>query len=194
MPPQLLELIDHYGYWILFVGSAIDHTGLPTALILFAGFAASGRFDIWTVLIVSFFSGIVTDNILYFLGAYGGRPLVLKCAHWFNVEDEKLHELEELLCKHIIAILIWGRYFVVVSRFIPFICGLGNISFREFIIYSVVGLGLTTVLFGLGFYYFGQKLNEFVGNPLASIYLSMAVLLILLIGTVASAAYRKISR
>src|SRR3954469_6086087 len=74
------SLLVAHGYLVLFLGAALDNFGLPASgdVVMFAGgfFANGGQAALPLVMLSGFAGAIVSDNSVYWIGRYGGRPLL----------------------------------------------------------------------------------------------------------------------
>lgn len=170
----LLDLAPVAPYLAVAIGAALDHTGVPTALILSTGAAASGLLDIKTVLVANFLGAFAGDVFLYVLGRFGGRSLVLKGARRLSVSEARIESAEALVAKHGATLVLFGRYYLLVGRYVPLVCGAANMPFRRFAGYSAVGLVALTLLVGLAIYSLGQSLNGIAQNPLTAMWICVA--------------------
>src|ERR671916_408518 len=83
-PQGLLEFITSlllaYGYFVIFLGSALDNFGLPASgdIVMFAGgfFANGGQASLPLVMLTGFLGATTSDNAVYWIGRIGGRPLL----------------------------------------------------------------------------------------------------------------------
>src|SRR2546425_596633 len=80
MHETLTNLLDSYGYVILFLLVGLESLGIPlpgeTALVTAAAFAALGHLSIYTVIATAIAAAIIGDNGGYWIGRRGGIALV----------------------------------------------------------------------------------------------------------------------
>ena len=70
---NLPELIETYGYWVVFGGTLLE----GESVLLLAGFAAHrGLLELHTVIGVAIFGSFLGDQLLFFLGRYQGAKLL----------------------------------------------------------------------------------------------------------------------
>lgn len=76
------HLLDTWGYLAVFVFVAIESSGIPfpgeTMLVAAAIYAGSGHLSIRVVIAAVALGAIVGDNLGYWAGREGGRPLLLR--------------------------------------------------------------------------------------------------------------------
>ncbi|MDX2000259.1 MAG: DedA family protein [Thermoanaerobaculia bacterium] len=162
---HLLELVAQYGAWTYLILFAIIfcETGLvvtpflPGDSLLFAAgaFAATGAFDLWVLLGLLSVAAILGDSVNYAIGrslrhrlADKGRLPFVKPAHL-----EKTHAFYE---KYGVKTIVIARFVPIVRTFAPFVAGVGEMSYKTFSLYNVVGGLLWVFLCTLGGYLFGN--------------------------------------
>jgi membrane-associated protein len=162
---HLLELVAEYGAWTYLILFAIVfcETGLvvtpflPGDSLLFAAgaFAATGAFDLWLLLGLLSVAAILGDAVNYAIGrslrhrlADKGRLPFVKPAHL-----EKTHAFYE---KYGVKTIVIARFVPIVRTFAPFVAGIGEMSYKTFAFYNVVGGLLWVFLCTLGGYLFGN--------------------------------------
>lgn len=158
-------IIQTYGLWtylILFL-IIFGETGLVVApffpgdsLIFVAGaFAGSGSLRIEWLIILFSLAAIIGDTVNYWIGHFTG-PKVFhrKDARFFK--KEYLDTANEFYKKHGGKTIILARFIPVIRTFAPFVAGIGKMSYRQFIIYNILGGIAWVTIFSLGGYYFGS--------------------------------------
>jgi membrane-associated protein len=113
---------------------------LPGDSLLFAigAFAARGSFDIWTIGFTLLTAAILGDTVNYAIGKYLGARLFTKDnSLFFNKKHlKKAHDFYE---KHGSKTIILARFIPIVRTFAPFVAGIGEMTYKKFISYSVMG-------------------------------------------------------
>lgn len=134
---------------------------LPGDSLLFtAGFLASkGLLDI-TILVVGFFlAAVIGDSVGYMFGHKVGKRL-------FQREDSFLFHKNNLLKakafyeKHGKKTIILARFVPVIRTFAPIIAGMGDMHYKTFLIYNIIG----GVVWGIGVTLLGYFLGGLVPN------------------------------
>ena len=116
------------GAWVLDVISALGYVGLalllvaenlfppiPSEVVLpLAGFLV-GRGDLgfWQALIASTFGSVAGALVLYSLGRYGGRKLVLRYGRFLRVDEDALDRADGWFRRY-------GDWVVLFARIVPF--------------------------------------------------------------------------
>jgi membrane protein DedA with SNARE-associated domain len=131
---------------------------LPSELIMpFAGFLASrGRFSIgWLGL--SGAIGCVLGSIpAYYLGRYGGRPLIEKYGKWVLLSDHDLDLADRLFERHGEPVVFFARLLPVVRTFIAFPAGVSRMNVPRFVVYTFAG----SLPWCLGLAWIGARLGD----------------------------------
>ena len=85
---QMQELAQEYGYWAVFVGIALENTGIPLpgeTITVIGGFlAGSGELNYWWVLFSAILGAVIGDNCGYWLGRIGGWSLFCEVCQNFS--------------------------------------------------------------------------------------------------------------
>lgn len=173
-------IISSYGTWtygILFVVIFVE-TGLivtpflPGDSLLFAAgaFAARGWLNVWLLLVLLMIAAVLGDAVNYSIGHYlGERAYNIK---W--IKKEYLDKTHAFFEKHGGKAIFLARFVPIVRTFAPFVAGIGQMSYRYFATYNVVG-GITWVtLFTLGGYFLG-------GIPIVKDHFEYVIVIIVLV-------------
>jgi membrane protein DedA with SNARE-associated domain len=160
----LVQFVTHaiglggYGGIVALMGIESACIPLPSEIIMtFAGFLVyKGQFSL--ILVATF--GAIGCNLgsalAYWIGAWGGRPLVERYGKWVLMSHHDLDRMTAFFAKYgSIAVLI-ARLLPVVRTFIAFPAGIAKMPQLRFHIYTFVGSW--PWCFGLA--YVGMKLGE----------------------------------
>lgn len=162
---HLQELVDNHGKWIyaiLFV-IVFCETGLvvtpflPGDSMLFAAgaIAAVGEMNVWLLMLLLIIAAIIGDFVNFEIGKHFGRRL-------FSNPDSKifkqayLHKTQSYYAKYGGRTIIIARFVPIVRTFAPFVGGMGNMPYKDFARYNVIGAILWVVSFTMLGYFFGQ--------------------------------------
>jgi membrane-associated protein len=175
---HLFALIQDYGMWIygiLFLIIFVE-TGLvvmpllPGDSLLFAAgtFCAgvvnngeTAELNLFLVLGLLIVAAILGDGLNYYLGkTIGLKALTWKLGKRQIVQQKYIDQTQAFFEKHGSKTIIIARFVPIVRTFAPFVAGIGNMSYRNFFRYNVIGgIAWVTGLTLLG-YFFGNL--EFV--------------------------------
>ena len=166
MPLDFAWVMDYYGaviYGILFTVIFIE-TGLVAmpflpgdSLLFMAGlFARSGELNLSYLFILLFIAAVLGDNCNYWIGRkIGLKVFNIKFRGKNLVKKEYLDKTHEFFEKHGTKAIIMARFVPFVRTFAPFAAGVGEMSYRRFFSFDVVGgahwvCGLTLAGYMLG--------------------------------------------
>ena len=175
---HLFALIQDYGIWIygiLFLIIFVE-TGLvvmpllPGDSLLFAAgtFCAgvvnngeTAELNLFVVLALFIVAAILGDGLNYYLGkTVGLKALTWKIGNRQIVQQKYIDQTQAFFEKHGSKTIIIARFVPIVRTFAPFVAGIGNMSYRNFFRYNVIGgIAWVSGLTLLG-YFFGNM--EFV--------------------------------
>lgn len=158
------EIVARYGalsYAILFA-IIFAETGfvftpfLPGDSLLFAAgaFAAVGSFNIAALLLLLFAAAFLGDTANYWMGRYFGRKLVEHPR--IPINQEHLDKTNAFYERHGRKAIIFARFIPIVRTFAPFVAGMGEMNYKKFMYYNVVGGLLWVFGFTLLGYLFGN--------------------------------------
>lgn len=158
-------IIQAYGIWtyliLLFV--IFCETGLvvtpffPGDSLLFAAgaFASTGSLDIKFLFLIFGMAAVLGDTINYFIGKSIGFKIFEKENLRF-IKKEHLIKAHKFYEKHGGKTIIIARFIPVIRTFAPFVAGIGEMSYRRFISYNIIGGIAWVTLFLFGGFFFGN--------------------------------------
>lgn len=157
-------VIQNYGVWtylilflILFAETGFVITPfLPGDSLLFVAgaFAASGSFELKTLIILLTLAAVLGDTLNYQIGQLVGPKVFSKEVRFLNKNN--LERTNQFYKKHGGKTIIIARFIPIIRTFAPFIAGIGAMTYWRFLLYNVIG-GLTWVSsFVFGGYFFGN--------------------------------------
>lgn len=203
-PADVLESVAHWiqefiadvGYGGLFLMIVLESTMVPVPSLLvmpFAGALAAapgGPFSLPGILAING-AGALTGSLLsYWLGAAGGKPLLLKYGKYVLVKPEDLAKTEDFFARH-------GAWTVFIARFVPVArhlisvpAGVARMRLPVFVLQTFLG----AMIWGGGLMVFGYVLAdrwEQIARTAKRIDMIIAVGLVLTAAFVAIRWYRK---
>lgn len=181
---HLADLVVQYGFWTLFILFLIIfcETGLvvtpflPGDSLLFAAGTLSAQFpeslNIWLMLVLLIVAAILGDTVNYLIGAFAGkRILAMRRPIIRQSHLDRTHRFYE---KYGGKTIILARFVPIVRTFAPFVAGLGQMSYRNFVFYNVIGGFLWVIPLTLAGFFFGNI-------PIVKNNFSLVVLLIIFV-------------
>jgi membrane-associated protein len=182
----LIAIIQSFGNWtylILFI-TIFCETGLviipflPGDSLVFAAgaFAARGDMNLGILLIILCIAAVVGDTVNYEIGKYIG-PKILKQDKIKFIKKEHLERTHKFYEKYGGKTIIFARFIPIVRTFAPFVAGIGEMSYKKFISYNIIG-GISWIcLFLFGGYIFGDI--PMVKNNFTSVIYAIIVISVL---------------
>jgi membrane-associated protein len=163
---DLVTLLITVGYSGLF-GIIFAETGLligfflPGDSLLFtAGFLASqGIFDIRALVLGCFIAAVTGDSVGYMFGQKVGRRLFQRPESLF-FNPEHLVRANEFYRKHGAKTIVLARFLPVIRTFAPIVAGIGEMEYKTFVAFNVVGAFLWAVCLPLAGYYLGSVIPD----------------------------------
>lgn len=139
----IMGVISTMGYGGIVLLMAIESAciPLPSEIIMpFAGFLVfKGEMLLWMVAVAGAIGCVAGSIPAYYLGMYGGRPLVEKYGKWVLISHKDLKWADHAFEKHGDIIIFIGRLLPAVRTFIAFPAGVARMHMGKFIIYTFVG-------------------------------------------------------
>ncbi len=184
MLPDLFEVLrDHFtthGYWTLAITLLLENAGIPLpgeTMLLFASFLASQHHELNLGLIILVATAACTlgDNLGYWIGFRGGRPLLLRYQKFFRVSDEKIARGEKLFERFGPATVFIARFVFGMRILAGPLAGVLRMSWRKFVLFNFLGAALWVTVISCVGYFFGQhwqRLLSMVGRANGVIFVA----------------------
>ncbi len=158
----ILENYHNY-FYILFFLVIFCETGLVVtpflpgdSLLFIAGaFAGSGQLHIGLLCVILIVAAFLGDNVNFALGKFVGQKLFNNPNSKIFRKDilDKTHEFYE---RHGSKAIIIARFIPLIRTFAPFVAGVGQMTYRKFVSFSLLASMLWVLIFLIGGYLFGN--------------------------------------
>jgi membrane protein DedA with SNARE-associated domain len=136
-------LIADLGYPGLFILIVLESTMVPIPSLLvmpFAGFlAAQGHFALPVILVINSTAALTGSGLSYWMGAAGGKPLLLKYGKYVLVRPKDLEKTEVYFAQHGTWTILIGRFLPVVRHIISIPAGIARMPLVPFFTQTFVG-------------------------------------------------------
>ncbi|HEY9810616.1 MAG TPA: DedA family protein [Halomicronema sp.] len=154
---KIQEIAHHYGYVAVFLGILLENLGLPLpgeTITLAGGFlAGSGELNYWFVLGCAILGAGIGGSIGYWLGRYGGWPLLLAFGKLFRIKEKKLLELKDKFSENAGKTVFIGRFLALLRIVASPLAGIAEMPFLKFMAYNLAGAAAwATVMVTLSFF------------------------------------------
>ncbi|RTL11533.1 MAG: DedA family protein [Neisseriaceae bacterium] len=153
----------HSYFYILFFLVIFCETGLVVtpflpgdSLLFVAGaFAGAGQLHIGVLIVILILAAFLGDNTNFIFGKFVGDKLFSNPNSKIFRRDilAKTHEFYE---RHGSKAIIIARFIPLVRTFAPFVAGLGHMTYRKFVSFSLIASLLWVVIFLCGGFLFGN--------------------------------------
>lgn len=159
----LLPAIGYLGIFLIIFAESGLLIGffLPEDSLLFtAGFLASQNiFDIKILTILCFIAAVTGDSVGYAIGHKIGRKLFRRQDSFFFHPDHLL-KAEKFYKEHGKKTIILARFLPIIRTFAPVVAGIGNMNYKTFLSYNIIGGVLWAVLLPLTGFYLGKTIPD----------------------------------
>jgi membrane protein DedA with SNARE-associated domain len=139
----VIHLIESLGYWGIFLGMTIESAciPLPSEIIMtFAGYVVyEGKMAFWGVVLVGTLGNLLGSLIAYYVGWWGGRPLLEKYGKYILITNNKLNLADEWFEKYGHEAVLISRMLPGLRTFISLPAGITHMNLKKFILYTVIG-------------------------------------------------------
>ena len=153
----------HSYFYILFFLVIFFETGLVVtpflpgdSLLFVAGaFAGAGQLHIGVLIVILILAAFLGDNTNFIFGKFVGDKLFSNPNSKIFRRDilAKTHEFYE---RHGSKAIIIARFIPLVRTFAPFVAGLGHMTYRKFVSFSLIASLLWVIIFLCGGFLFGN--------------------------------------
>jgi membrane-associated protein len=130
---------------------------LPGDSLLFVvgALAAAGGMDIAAVMALLVAAALCGDNVNYWIGRFvGPRVFHYRSSRWFDPAHlARTHAFYE---RHGGKTIVIARFVPIVRTYVPFVAGVGAMSYARFLAFSVLGALAWVVSLTLAGYFFGN--------------------------------------
>lgn len=146
---MLANLISHYGYWAVFVGTILE----GESVLLLAGFSAHQGYLSWlAVVLVATIGGTLGDFIVFEAGRRYGAKLLQRYPRWQPGVAHVTNFIQRYPSSSIIAL----RFMYGLRLVGPLTVGMSKVSTVKFAALNILGSILWATLFASAGYVFGR--------------------------------------
>src|SRR5258705_11416995 len=131
---------------------------LPSEIIMpFSGYLVStGQMNLWAVGFAGAVGCVLGSLVAYWVGMYGGRPLIEKYGRYVLLSRQDLDMADRWFAKRGEVIVFVSRLLPAIRTFIAFPAGVARMDLKRFVLYTFAG----SLPWCLGLAYIGQKLGD----------------------------------
>ncbi len=160
----IINLISSTGYAGVFLLMTLESALIPIPSEITMPFAGSlvqlGKFDLWAVVIVGALGNLFGSLLAYALGYWGGenivRVVIRKYGKYVLVSEHEFDKSQKWFSKYGELIVFLSRIMPVLRTFISLPAGIAKMNLMKFIVYTVVG----SLIWSLLLTYVGVSLGQ----------------------------------
>lgn len=187
MGERLFELLsrffEDYGYWTVAIALLLENAGVPVpgeTILLFASFLAFSERELHLpyIILMGIVAATLGDNIGYWIGRRGGRPLLERYCHIFRIRPWMIRRGEGLFARHGSLTIFFARFIFGMRVIAGPLAGVLRMPWRLFAMFNFLGAALWVTTISLVGYFFGSEwdqLLKIVKRVNAGIFVAAAV-------------------
>ncbi|MGD7006730.1 DedA family protein [Metabacillus sp. 84] len=144
---SMFEGLADLGYFGIAIGLMIEM--IPSEIVLgYGGYLVSlGRIGFAGAVAAGVIGGTLAQLFLYWLGYYGGRPILEKYGKYLLVNKKHLDLSEQWFGKYGTGVIFFARFIPVVRHAISIPAGVAKMPVWKFTVYTVAAMIPWTILF-----------------------------------------------
>ncbi len=159
-------MLGDVGQWVLDVIGALGYIGLalllvaenlfppiPSEVVLpLAGFLVGrGDLSLWGAIFAATFGSVAGALVLYGLGRWGGRRLVLRYGQWLRVDEKGLKDAEGWFRRYGDWVVLFARVVPVARSIVSIPAGTMKMPVLRFVLLTTLGSAVwNSILIGAG--------------------------------------------
>lgn len=165
---QLLRsFFDQYGYWTVFFALLLENAGVPVpgeTVLLFASFLAFDEQELKLrfIILVGIAAATLGDNIGYWIGRKGGRPLLDRYIHMFRIPISVIEKGERLFANYGPLAIFFARFVFGMRIIAGPMAGVLKMDWRKFSVFNFLGATVWVTVISVVGYKFGEEWEDLV--------------------------------
>jgi len=153
--------LHHYGYWAVGIALLGENAGIPLpgeTILLMASFAAfHSHLKLPWVILVAFCACVIGDNIGYWIGHHGGRPLLERYKKLFHISDATIRKGEEFLERRGSVAIFLARFIAGMRIVAGPLAGVLRMDWNRFLVANAAGAFVWVMVISCVGYFFGSQ-------------------------------------
>jgi membrane protein DedA with SNARE-associated domain len=159
--------LQTYGYWAVLLALLGENAGIPlpgeTILILASFLAYQGaHLHLGPLIMVGIGACIMGDNIGYWIGRRGGRPLLERWKGFFHLSDEDIRAAEDFLQRHGSLAIFFARFIAGMRIIAGPLAGVLCMEWKRFLLANAAGAAVWVTVISCVGYFFGAEYQSLV--------------------------------
>ncbi|HUK87109.1 MAG TPA: DedA family protein [Terriglobales bacterium] len=184
----LRHFFNHFGYWTVAGALLLENAGVPVpgeTILLFASFLAYSerRLHLPYIILVGVLAATLGDNIGYWIGYRGGRPMLERYQHIFHIRQKTLERGERLFARYGSHTIFFARFIVGMRIIAGPMAGVLRMPWRSFALFNFLGATLWVTVVSLVGYLFGSEWDDLLRimkRVNTGLFVAAAVVIVLL--------------
>lgn len=177
-PDQIIPLIIHYQYWIIFPLTIIEG---PIITIIGWFLAVKDITNVFLLFLVALAGDIVWDLIHYGIGRWGQRAFSKKLVKIEGENPSKLQQMIEYLRINPGKTIVTGKWTHAMNSIILIGSGIAQVPMRIFLAYCTIGTTPKIIILIAVWYFFGAAyatIDTYISNISAILFVVIVALVI----------------
>jgi len=165
----LRSAVVQYGYWAIAATLLLENMGIPLpgeTILLIASFMAYSEQNLslsW-IIGIAIIACTVGDNLGYFFGLRGGRPLLTRYQNIFRIAPATIQRGEKLFEEYGAVTVFFARFVFGMRIIAGPLAGVLRMPWKKFLIFNFLGAGLWVTVISSAGYLFGQHWEKLARN------------------------------
>ena len=157
----LREFLARYGYWAVAVTLLLENAGLPVpgeTILLLASFLAFSehRLRLPYIIVVAVGAATIGDNLGYWVGLRGGRPLLDRYSHLLRLPPRAIDRGEKLIEVYGAVAILFARFVAGVRIIAGPLAGVLRMEWSKFALFNFLGATLWVMAISAAGYFSGR--------------------------------------
>ena len=161
---EFQHLFAHYGYPIIVLAILGESAGIPLpgeTVLLAAGVAAQrGAMSLPLIWVLAAGAAILGDNVGFWVGHWGGRPLLTRYGRMLRVREKHLQMLDLYYARHGAKTVFFGRWVAFLRIWAALFAGAAHMRWRRFLVFNALGGSIWAVAMSTLAYYFAASIHK----------------------------------
>lgn len=144
---SIFEMLSSLGYLGIALGLMVEV--IPSEIVLaYGGYLISiGKITFVGAVVAGSIGGISAQWFLYWIGRYGGRPILDKYGKYLLIRPSHIDVGQRWFSKYGSGVIFTARFIPIVRHAISIPAGIARMSFAKFSLYTILAIIPWSVLF-----------------------------------------------
>jgi membrane protein DedA with SNARE-associated domain len=153
---QLFQWVQSLGYFGIMFGLMLEV--IPSEIVLaYGGYLVSiERINFWGAVLFGTIGGVMAQLFVYWIGRYGGRPVLEKYGKYIFIHKKQIDASEEWFKKYGTGVIFTARFIPIVRHAISIPAGISRMNLGKFTLLTT----LAVIPWSILFVYLGKVLGS----------------------------------